>query len=97
MMCTGTEASIFQCQKSDWGATTGCTHRGDAGVLCTTIPENPYPVQLVNGNETAGRVEIYYNNEWGTICDDHWTLTEANVICHQLGFSNAVAAVSNAE
>ena len=55
--------------------------------MSADIPINPNPIRLVNGsNSTRGRVEIYYNNEWGTICDDHWTINEARVICHSLGF-----------
>ena len=37
-----------------------------------------------------GIVRIYYNNEWGNICDDYYySSTEANVICHQLGYTGA--------
>ena len=35
-----------------------------------------------------GIVRIYYNNEWGNICDDYsYNSAEANVICHQLGYT----------
>ena len=58
---------------------------------------NKYPVRLADGaNKHEGRVEIYYNNEWGTICDDHWTMTEANVTCQSLGFPGAVRATTEA-
>ena len=64
----------------------------------TDIPVNPNPVRLVNGlNDASGRVEIYYNNEWGTICDDFWTLNEAEVVCRSLGFPGAIRATVQGE
>ena len=43
---------------------------------------------LTSTSYTAGIAQIYYNNTWGNICDDSdFTSTEANVICHQLGYS----------
>ncbi|NXA61899.1 MARCO protein, partial [Mohoua ochrocephala] len=48
-------------------------------------------VRLVGGDR-RGRVEIFHKGSWGTICDDGWTIREANVVCRMLGFNRAVTS-----
>ena len=43
-------------------------------------------IHLVEGNNTCGLVEVYYQEEWRAVCDDYWTDVEAGVACKQLGF-----------
>lgn len=43
-----------------------------------------YPVRLSNGTEASGRVEILFNDRWGTVCDDHFDKLDGKVVCRQL-------------
>ena len=44
-------------------------------------------LRLIGGSsETEGRVEICYENQWGTVCDNGWSAEDARVVCRQLGY-----------
>lgn len=46
-------------------------------------------LRLIGGTTPyEGRVEVCFNNTWGTICDDGWSTAEAVVVCRQLGLAS---------
>ncbi|XP_049576030.1 neurotrypsin [Syngnathus scovelli] len=82
--CTGNELTVEQCLKSAWGE-HNCLHSEDAGVSCSPLTDGT--VRLVGGTVGyEGRLEVFYHGQWGTVCDDGWTDSNTQVVCHQLGY-----------
>eukprot|EP00057_Strongylocentrotus_purpuratus_P018553 XP_011673027.1 PREDICTED: deleted in malignant brain tumors 1 protein-like [Strongylocentrotus purpuratus] len=91
VQCIGNESILLDCPHSALGV-HDCNHTQDATVTCNT------GVRLVGGsNSLQGRVEVFFDGAWGTVCSHHWDINDAHVVCRSLGHTYALSASSYAE
>lgn len=92
LRCTGFESSLFDCQHNGVGVITYCNHAKDAALRCSSERAKDCThgdVRLVGGHHNReGRVEVCFNNRWGTVCQDNWSTRDAVVVCGQLGYAS---------
>ncbi|XP_078528887.1 CD5 antigen-like [Lissotriton helveticus] len=92
VQCRGDEATLLNCPHKGLGHNT-CTTERDAGVTCTGVVDK---IRLVNaGDECNGRVEVRHGKRWGTVCDSHWDMKDAQVVCRHFGCGSALRAPDN--
>ncbi|XP_049330423.1 deleted in malignant brain tumors 1 protein-like isoform X21 [Astyanax mexicanus] len=84
LQCRGTESQIHFCPKSS-SLKHNCSHDDDVGLVCADS------VRLVDGgHRCAGRVEVFYNRTWRSVCGKNWDIRDAAVVCRELGCGEAV-------
>lgn len=99
LQCTGQESSLFNCPHPGWGI-QNCGHSEDVSIRCNNEPDTTKSpdvdstsiinsvdtVRVVDGpNGGEGRLEVYHNAVWGTVCDDAFEDVDASVACQSLG------------
>ena len=52
-------------------------------------------VRLMNGNSSSGRVEVFREDRWGTVCDDLFDTNAATVVCKMLGSVFQMKCIKN--
>ncbi|CAM5078797.1 unnamed protein product, partial [Natator depressus] len=77
--CKGTETHLGHCSVTALGASP-CSHDNDAGVVCSEFTD----LRLVSDSDCAGRLEVFYNGTWGSVCSNQMTGVTATIVCKQL-------------
>uniref|UniRef100_A0A8C2HX76 SRCR domain-containing protein n=1 Tax=Cyprinus carpio TaxID=7962 RepID=A0A8C2HX76_CYPCA len=89
--CRPHDSTLWQCPSSPWGQ-NDCGEDEVAKITCS----DQLPLRLRGEKgRCSGRLEVYHNAVWGSVCDDQWDISDAQVVCRQLGCGAALRADGN--
>jgi len=89
--CISTSDNIANCRHNPFGV-NNCDHTEDVGVRCGGT--NQSPVRLVGGvGPFEGRLEVFHQERWGTVCSDAFDVRDAQVVCNLIGYPSATPEI----
>ncbi|XP_036431294.1 deleted in malignant brain tumors 1 protein-like [Colossoma macropomum] len=93
LKCRKHDSTLWHCPSSPWRQNTCDNSNEVARITCS----DHLPLRLREGNGScSGRLEVYHNAEWGSVCDDLWDIKDAQVVCRQLDCGPALSADGSA-
>uniref|UniRef100_A0AAY5EHY3 SRCR domain-containing protein n=1 Tax=Electrophorus electricus TaxID=8005 RepID=A0AAY5EHY3_ELEEL len=87
--CRKHDSTLWHCPSEPWGNNSCENHNEVAQITCTGS-------QILSPGSCSGRLEVYHEAAWGSICDDQWDIRDAEVVCRQLGCGKALRADGSA-
>ena len=76
------------------GSVLASIHAIIAMVTCNLTGQQSGDLQLVKNdgstNTADGRLEVFLNGQWGTVCEDDFGQEDGDVACRQLGYEGAI-------
>ncbi|XP_061875981.1 antigen WC1.1-like [Colius striatus] len=78
--CSGAEAALWDCPAGPWGR-HDCGHKEDAGAVCSEFTA----LRLESSDGCSGRLQVFYNGTWGSVCSNSMTPKTVSLACEELG------------